>query len=89
MKIKPNTYYKRYYTKYIILYPSFGYDIIYTGNKHVYIIAHKYNNEPLYKYDHKVKSGSIKEFQEYIKHLDKRKYIVEEISKEDVFLEML
>jgi len=57
MKIKPNTYYKIYYNE-----DKEWYDIVYTGNKWVYYIASKYNDN---------------------------NYKIEEISKEDVFLELL
>ena len=80
MNIKPNTYYKDYFDD------IKEYNIIYTGNNHVYVIARKYNNEPLYKYDHKVKLGNIKKWQNYITWYNSK---IEEISEGDVFLELL
>jgi len=77
--IKPNTYYKRYYNINV-------YDIIYTDNKWVYIIADKFNNIPLIKYDKKPGWGTIKRYQEFI---NDKNYKIEEISKEDLFLELL
>ena len=79
MNIKPNTYYKRHHS-------NIYYDIFYTGEKHAYLIACKYNNEPLIKYDPKVNWGTIKGLQEFINH---NNYKIEEITKEDLFLELL
>jgi len=81
MKIKPNTYYKRYYTNSI-----FEYDIKYTDKKYVYIIAEKEYDNPLDKFDKKFKWGTIKRYQRII---NVNNYNIEEISKEDVFLELL
>ena len=76
MKIKPRTYYKRYYDK-------DEYDIVYTDNEWVYCITYKYNGK-LIKHDKKYKWGTIREW--YINSSD---YKLEEISKEDLFLELL
>ena len=81
MKVKPNTYYKGYYTNSI-----FEYDILYTDTKYVYIIAKKYYNNPLVKYDKKFKWWTIKIWQN---NIDTRNIKIEEISKEEVFLELL
>jgi len=77
--IKPNTYYKRYYN-------INEYNIIYTDNKWVYIIAYKLGNQPLVKYDKKRGWGTIKRYQEFI---NDKNYKIEELSKEDLFLELL
>ena len=79
IKIKPRTYYKKYYT-------SDWYDIYYTGNKLVYKIAETYINNSLIKYNKKRYWATIKNWQYCIKH---QKFKVEEISKEDLFLELL
>jgi len=83
MKIKPNRYYKEYYNE---TDHSGGYNILYTDTKHVYILSYTRRNVPFYKYNHKVKLVTIKAWQEYINHYF---YKIEEISKEDVFLELL
>ena len=80
MKIKSDTYYKIYY------HEDNGYYILYTGNKWVYIIAKKYYNKPLEKHDKKRKWFTINDYQDYI---DTRNIKIEEVSKEDLFLEML
>ena len=81
MKLKPNTYYKRSYDT-----NKDDYDILYTGTKWVYDIASKYNNNLLVKYTKKFKWWTIEEWQRYIKHQHIK---VEELSKEDLFLELL
>ena len=78
MKIKPRTYYKRYYDK-------DNYDILYTDNEWVYCIAYEHNGK-LIKYDNRIKWETIREYQVYINSND---YKLEEISKEDLFLELL
>ena len=78
MKIKPRTYYKEFYDK-------DKYAILYTGTKWVYCRASKYNGK-LIKYDNRIKWETIKELQDYINSSD---YKLEEISKEDLFLELL
>jgi len=78
MKINPNTYYKISYND--------NYNILYTNNEWIYKIAYKYKDKPLLKYDEKFKWGTINEWQEMI---DKHSYNIEEISKEEVFLELL
>ena len=79
--IKPRRYYKRYYNE-----DKEWYDILYTGNKWVYIIAEKKYDNPLNKFDKKFKWQRIKKEQEYI---NTRNIKIEEISNEDLFLEML
>jgi len=79
MKVKPRTYYKKYYT-------SDWYAIYYTGNKHVYSIAETSLNKALIKYNKRRYWTTIKYWQYYIKHQHIK---VEEISKEDLFLELL
>ena len=81
MKIKPRTYYKIYYNE-----DKEWYNIVYTGNKWVYEIASKYFDEPLTKYSKKPVWGNIKDFQ---KQITLGRYDIEEISKEDLFLELL
>jgi len=81
MKIKPNTYYKRYYTNSI-----FEYDIKYTDKKYVYIIAEKEYDNPLDKFDKKFKWGTIKSWEIYMTGRNDK---MEEMSKEDLFLELL
>jgi len=80
MNIKPSTYYKEY-DKILGCYY-----IIYTGTKCAYLIACKYNNEPLIKYDKKFNIGTVEELQHDIDFYSVK---VEEISESDVFLELL
>ena len=77
-KAKHGSYYKMYYT-------SGEYDILYIGNTWTYKIAYKYNGE-LIKHDNRIKWDSIKVWQA---HINKYNSKVEEISKADVFLELL
>jgi len=79
MKLKPKTYYKRYYK-------GDWYAIYYTGNKWGYKIASKYNNNPLVKCKEKTRWKSIKKWQKEINDFGIK---IEEISKEDLFLELL
>ena len=81
MNLKPNTYYKCYY-----VHDLHEYDIMYIDNEWVYFIADMRINEPIYKYDKKYKWGTIREWQAYINRYNVK---VEELSKEDVFLELL
>jgi len=83
MKVKSNRYYKRPYTDNGTV---FLYDIIYTDNKWVYIIAEKTYNKPLIKLNKKVKYSSINEYQDYIAN---GLINIQEMTKEDVFLELL
>jgi len=85
MKLKPKTYYKRYYKWENPDSDGDWYAIYYTGNKWVYKIASKYNNNPLVKYT-KNELWTIEEWQEHIKHRNIKTKIM---SKEDVFLELL
>jgi len=80
--MKSNVKSRKYYVV-IILYIKY---VIITDEKHAYLIACKYNNEPLIKYDPKVNWGTIKGLQEFINH---NNYKIEEITKEDLFLELL
>jgi len=85
MKIKPNTYYKRYSTTSI-----YDYHIWYTDNKSVYIIAVKSKNTTLYKMNTPHKIKNIKAVNDYINAgIAKPTMTLEEISKEDLFLELL
>ena len=83
--IKPRRYYKRYYNE-----DKEWYNILYTGNKWVYVIAKKYYNKPLEKHDKRIIWWKIKTWQE---NIDRNKYSnlnnLEELSKGDVFLELL
>ena len=83
MKIKPYKYYKEYYNE---NYHSSGYNILYTDTKHVYVLAYIRKNMPFYKYSPKLLLGPIDHWQDCI---DKYKYKPEELSKADVFLELL
>jgi len=78
IKIKPNSYYKRYYDDH--------YTIWYTDNKHSYIMAYKYKNKPLEKLDNSLQRFTIDTWEWYI---NTNKFKTEEISKEDLFLELL
>ena len=82
MKLKPKTYYIENYgnTK------DECYNILYTGTKHVYSISNKHKNEPYIKYNKKYKWETITRFQEDI---NKHNIDIKEISKGDVFLELL
>ena len=88
IKLKPNTYYKDYYHTItdLGLTPKMEYNIVYTDTKWVYIIADMRINEPIYKHDKKYKWGTIREWQE---NIDLYSIKIEEMSKEDVFLELL
>jgi len=86
IKIKPKKYYKQYYT---IL--KRGYTILYTGTTWVYAIAYTtrsndWKKNIIIKCDKKCKHNTIKHLQRNIisKHI-----IIEELSKEDLFLELL
>ena len=81
IKLKPRTYYKdSYNTEYE------EYTIIYTGNKWVYIIADKDKNKLLEKRNKKFNIATIEEWQHIINIYNSK---IEEMSKEDVFLELL
>ena len=79
IKIKPNSYYKGYYDAH--------YSIWCTDNKYAYCIARKFENGPLtlIKYS---RWGTIKNFQDFI-NISAYYNKIEEISKEDLFLELL
>ena len=77
MNIKPNKYYKIYYTE-----SNLGYCVIYTDGKMVYEIAYtQYVNGEniLFKHDITINIGTVEKYNTYYK----------EISKEDLFLELL
>ena len=80
MKIKRKTYYK-YHT-----FNDQDFDIIYTGNKWIYIVAEKYGTRPLEKHDKKRKWWTITYWQRVV---NRNMYKTTELSKEDVFLELL
>ena len=87
MKIKPRTYYKRYYNE-----DKEWYDILYTGNKWVYIIAEKKYDNPLVKYDKKFKWYTINSYQEFLNRASNvfiEHPTIKELTKEEVFLELL
>ena len=83
--IKPNTYYKKYCT-----YRNLSWQqqvvLLLTDTKHVYEIAYKHIDEPIVKHDNKIMCMTIENWQEYI---NTHYTIIEEISKEDLFLELL
>ena len=79
MNIKPKMYYKRSCTYDV-------YSIYYIGVKYVYQLAYKNENSVLVKHNKKKKMGTIKDWKKRTNHFN---LIVEEISKEDVFLELL
>jgi len=82
MKIKVRTYYIGHN------YNENTYSILYTGNIYVYKIAMKYSTKPLIKYTKKEVWWTIEKWQDQINnHLNN--YKIKEISKEDVFLELL
>jgi len=81
IKIKPRTYYKLLYN-----YNNGSYDIIYTGTKWIYIVAEKYGTRPLEKHDKKRKWWTITYWQRVV---NRNMYKTTELSKEDVFLELL
>ena len=78
MRIKSKTYYIRYYPTHFTIW--------YTGTKWVYAIARKYENEPLIKYNKKTKMYTRKYWQNVI---NVNNYKTKELSKEDLFLELL
>ena len=80
MKIKPNTYYKEYIDE-----DENVYYIMYTGITVVYEIA-RINNNQIYKNDEKIRWDTIKKWKQFITDCTNR---VEELTKEDVFLELL
>ena len=74
MKLKHNTYYKRYYGN-----NSTFYDIWYIDNDGLIVYILGLRNK-------KYEWGTIKRYQEFINDYN---YKIEEISKEDLFLELL
>ena len=79
LTLKPNTYYKLYYK-------TGNFDVIYIDNEWVYEVAYKYTYSQLHKYDKYIQWTSIKNVLEKIQ---KNNYKIEEISKEELFLELL
>ena len=88
MKLEPNKYYKICDLKYGNVLDD-DYDILYTDNINVYHIAEKYSSNPLRKLTDPVKWGTLKEIVVYILLQYDDGYNTEEISKEDLFLELL
>ena len=89
MKLKPKTYYKRYYKWENPDSDGDWYAIYYTGNKWVYKITRNFKgNEPipLYKYNSKFKWRTIKSWQ---KRINNDKVKLKEITRADLFLELL
>ena len=81
MNFKTNTYYKCYYDN----DDSTVYDILYISKKYVYGIASKRENNILVK-KNKATWGVINIWQDFITRYNIK---TEEISKEDLFLELL
>jgi len=80
--IKPNSYYKLYYYG----YPN-SYSLCHTNTTQMYKIAQKTGTyKPLYKFNTPLMCMTIENWQEYI---NTHYIIIEEISKEDLFLELL
>ena len=84
-KFKPNTYYKRYYISYK-KDSTQTYSILYTDDKCLYEIAFCSENKLLHKFNTKYVWGNI-DYLQY--HMNINKPNIEELSKEDVFLELL
>ena len=79
IKIKPYRYYKRSY--------DYGvYSIYYIGVKYVYQLAYKNRNSVLVKHNKKKKIGTIKDWKKRTNHFN---LIVEELTKNEAFLELL
>jgi len=83
MKIKPNTYYKEYVDE--VDENDNEYYIMYTGTTVVYEIARTINNQ-IYKHNKKIKWDTIKKWKQFITDCTTR---LEELTKDDVFLELL
>jgi len=79
MKIKPNSYYMTSVSEDIC-------DFYYTNDIEVYWIALKNKNKIIHKHNTPINYGSIKKWQE---HLDRFNMKLKEMSKGDLFLEML
>jgi len=80
MKLKSKTYYKVYDNN------GDGYDIVYTGTKWIYRIAEKYRITVLHTFNKKRKWGTIREWQSIIEY---NGFKIKELSKEELFLELL
>ena len=78
MKLKLNRYYKLCYIT--------GYIVLYIDNKWCYRIAEKFGTKPLVTYNIKYRRATVNEWQEYINTYNIK---IEEMSKEDLFLELL
>lgn len=86
MNIEPNKYYKNYYSKYEDIY-----NILYTDDTYIYNTAIKYSTGVLHKFKKAKNWGTIKDHNKRINksdYLDKL-FEIEEITKGDVFLELL
>ena len=81
MKIEPNKYYKNYYSKYEDIY-----SILYTDDTYIYNTAIKYSTGVLHKFKKAKNWGTIKD---HNKRINKFEIGIEEITKGDVFLELL
>ena len=79
MKLKPNKYYKIYYSKYEEIY-----SILYTDDTYIYNTAIKYSTGELHKFKKAKNWGTINDHNKLI-----NKFEIEEITKGDVFLELL
>lgn len=92
--INPNTFYKLFYNKkckQICIANEIEYTIICTDDTDVYELSYKYTSDSLpIVYNIKYKRDSITLFNNYItKYCTLQNIAIEEISKEDVFLELL
>lgn len=85
-KINPNSYYKdfTYYNK----FTKMEYDVIYTDNAKYYLIGCKYANKTFIKLNKRHCIGTIKSWNKLIKENSYYTKIME-LTKEEVFLEML
>jgi len=91
MKINPNTYYKIYYDDHYSIWCDDHYSIWCTDNECAYVMAYKFKNKPLEKCNKVLKRYPIDRWEEFLNIPDITfyNYNIGEISKEDVFLELL
>jgi len=82
MNIKDKTYYIKYYDK-----DRESYNIWYIDNEYAYIVASKYKNDVRAKNKHNTRWGSLKRLKGYLRDINYKN--IEELSKADVFLELL
>jgi len=82
MNIKDKTYYIKYYDK-----DRESYNIWYIDNEYAYIVATKYKNDVRAKNKHNTRWGSLKRLKGYLRDINYKN--IEELSKADVFLELL